>query len=74
MKNPRMQFETIPVYMAKNAAENSQNNSRFASCAICRQPIELEHCKTDEDGSAVHENCYIEKVGENNKPEGKRAS
>jgi hypothetical protein len=74
MKNPRMQFETVPVYMAKNAAEHSLNHSRFASCAICSEPIELEHCKTDEVGNAVHEKCYLEKVGRNNKPEGKLAS
>ncbi len=31
-------------------------------CPICRQPVTLETCKTDEDGQAMHEGCYVEKV------------
>jgi hypothetical protein len=32
--------------------------TRTASCAICRKPVELEAAKTDEQGRAVHEDCY----------------
>jgi len=28
-------------------------------CPICDKPLELETSKTDEDGRAVHEHCYI---------------
>jgi len=28
-------------------------------CSICKQPVNLGECKTDEHGQAVHENCYI---------------
>ena len=28
-------------------------------CAICKQPVSLESSKTDEYGSAVHEECYV---------------
>lgn len=31
-------------------------------CWICGHALELETCKTDEHGMAVHENCYILKV------------
>jgi hypothetical protein len=32
------------------------------SCALCNRPVELETCKADERGSAVHEECYVRKV------------
>jgi len=28
-------------------------------CAICDKPVELETSKTDEQGRAVHEECYV---------------
>lgn len=28
------------------------------SCSICKEPVNLEDCKTDEGGQAVHESCY----------------
>jgi hypothetical protein len=28
-------------------------------CAICKQSVNLEQSKTDENGSAVHEDCYV---------------
>ncbi len=33
--------------------------TRKTSCAICAEPVELETAKTDERGSAVHEDCYM---------------
>jgi hypothetical protein len=27
-------------------------------CSLCNEPVELETAKTDENGSAVHEECY----------------
>ena len=32
-------------------------------CAICQKTVLLEVAKTDEDGNAVHENCYLSKLG-----------
>lgn len=29
------------------------------SCAVCKEPVNLEESKTDEHGRAIHENCYI---------------
>ena len=28
-------------------------------CIICRQPVNIEQCKTDKLGRPVHENCYV---------------
>jgi hypothetical protein len=36
--------------------------SRQPICPLCRQPVSLESCKTDEDGQAIHEKCYVENV------------
>ncbi len=33
-----------------------------AACPICRQPVSLERCKTDENGRAIHEDCYVRKI------------
>ena len=32
---------------------------RLPRCSICNEPVELETAKTDEDGKAVHEDCYV---------------
>lgn len=31
-------------------------------CWMCGKLVELETCKTDEHGMAVHENCYASKI------------
>ena len=31
-------------------------------CRICGHPVRFEECKTDEQGLAVHEQCYTIKV------------
>ena len=28
-------------------------------CSICEKPVALETAKTDGDGKAVHEHCYL---------------
>jgi hypothetical protein len=35
---------------------------RLPKCSICNEPVELETAKTDEDGKAVHEDCYIRRA------------
>ena len=32
---------------------------RSLICRICTEPVPLETSKTDEKGSAVHEECYV---------------
>jgi hypothetical protein len=31
-------------------------------CAICNEPVVLQRAKYDEDGKAVHEECYLKKI------------
>ena len=43
-----------------------------AACSICAIPVKLEECKTDEEGRAVHEQCYVTKLtGEGNSSQAK---
>ncbi len=32
-------------------------------CGICNKPVKIETSKTDELGNAVHEGCYLLKIG-----------
>ena len=38
-------------------------NSPVPICSICNLPVPLSIAKTDEDGRAIHENCYLVKIG-----------
>jgi hypothetical protein len=31
-------------------------------CAVCNNPVPLETAGTDQDGNAVHRDCYIKKL------------
>jgi hypothetical protein len=39
--------------------------SRFPLCTICREPVDLRIAKTDDEGEAVHEECYLMKMKDN---------
>jgi hypothetical protein len=32
-------------------------------CGICNKPVKIETSKTDELGKAVHEGCYLLRIG-----------
>jgi hypothetical protein len=36
--------------------------AKLPMCSLCLQPVVLETAKTDEDGQAVHEDCYSAKI------------
>ena len=57
-----MHFEQVPLAVAKRAAAREKISSQSVSCVICRKPVNLEDCKIDYDGSAVHEKCYVDKI------------
>ena len=40
-----------------------QLREREINCSICQKPVTLETAKTDEVGQAVHEECYLLKLG-----------
>ena len=31
-------------------------------CPLCNEPLLLETCKTDENGQATHEECYVDRI------------
>ncbi len=31
-------------------------------CSFCSRPVKIESAKTDENGKAVHEDCYVLRV------------
>ena len=35
---------------------------RLPHCALCNERVEIETAKTDENGKAVHEECYVRLV------------
>jgi hypothetical protein len=35
----------------------------FPTCSICDKPVKIETSKADELGNAVHEGCYLLKIG-----------
>src|SRR5437660_1338987 len=35
---------------------------RFPLCSLCNEAVELETSKADEDGKAIHEECYVVKA------------
>lgn len=35
---------------------------RFPMCAICSEPVDLRIAKTNDEGQAVHEECYLVKM------------
>jgi hypothetical protein len=37
--------------------------SHLPICSVCNKPVKLETSKIDELGKAIHEGCYLLKVG-----------
>lgn len=31
-------------------------------CSFCNRPVDLESARTDEDGQAIHAECYLAKM------------
>lgn len=49
------------VSMSQSPQDVSQNK-RPLLCPVCGRPVAIENSKTDEDGAAIHEDCYVVKV------------
>ena len=57
-------FEQVPVEFALKVAEREMMAATAmpTSCAVCGNPVDLENCKTDERGKAVHQKCYVARI------------
>ena len=63
MEKRNTHFEQVPISVVKKVV-GLELLRPLAYCAICNKPVELERCKTDEAGDAVHEDCYVSKVSQ----------
>lgn len=52
---------TLPVTITQSV----KRREYFPDCSICDKPVDLTTAKTDDDGQAVHEKCYVVKLGLN---------
>jgi hypothetical protein len=65
-------FEQVPVRMLKDLVDVSgkQDASSLTQrslrhlllCRICSLPVPVESAKTDSEGQAIHEQCYLLKA------------
>lgn len=72
MRKSGTYFDQIPLTQLKNitaglAAEWEIKQSRrplhhILHCRTCGKPVAVETAKTDGDGQAVHEECYLVSV------------
>lgn len=46
----------------QNVSERFRRKPLPPFCRICGKPVAVETSKTDEDGKAIHEDCYVLKV------------
>jgi len=46
-----------------HSTSSSRDPQRLPRCCICNDPVPLETSKTDEYGQALHEECYVLKLG-----------
>ena len=60
MPKQKTYFEQIPLNLVLKALHIAQTHS--VSCAVCGKPVDLQTCKVDEDGTAIHDACYFERV------------
>lgn len=76
MRKAKTYFEQVPVetvmetvkdlslgFAEKLAVEQSRRGLHSSlHCRICRKPVAVEIAKTDSNGQAVHEECYMLRV------------
>jgi hypothetical protein len=64
MRKPKTRFGQVPLDLVRKVAKEEPGSSPSPGvvCAICGNPVDLECCKIDEDGDAVHDKCYLAKM------------
>jgi hypothetical protein len=48
--------------LPENVSLKFKRKSSPLLCQICGKPVAVETSKTDENGRAIHEDCYVLKV------------
>jgi hypothetical protein len=52
----------VPLHMGDDSMKKvpqGASKSGLPRCSVCNEPVELRIAKTDEDGKAIHEECYV---------------
>lgn len=63
MGKSKTHFEQVPLDVVKRIAKDGTSGPVL--CALCGYSVVLEKCKIDENGMAVHQDCYVRKVAGN---------
>jgi hypothetical protein len=48
--------------MSPSPAQPLYESPWSPECAICKKSVKLEESKADENGQAIHEECYVSSV------------
>jgi hypothetical protein len=64
MQVVKTSFQQVPVELVRRIAARqlSPAANGLVSCVVCGDTVELEYCKTDEHGQAIHQKCYIARL------------
>jgi hypothetical protein len=55
----RVALELKTGRLGRSSPKLASSQSALVRCALCQMPVPLESVKTDENGKAVHEECYL---------------
>jgi hypothetical protein len=69
-KTQKLHFEQVPLAVARRVGLERIRLSQPGTirCEICAKIVELETCKIDENGRAVHGDCYVLKLAKGSEP------
>jgi hypothetical protein len=45
--------------LRQSSPQLASSESSLIRCSLCQMPVSVESSKTDENGKAVHEECYL---------------
>jgi len=62
MSSTLTRFAPAQQWLQRWRRSNTIGRIPLPACAICNEPVQLETSKTDENGRAVHGECYVLKV------------
>ena len=62
MQNPKTDIRQVSLELTSEPERHEATHSGQVSCVICGSPVSLEHCKLDERGDPVHDQCYFDSL------------
>lgn len=73
MTKSQRYFEQVPLETVRKVVEESPEKPRIVPyssrrprysvhCSVCGKPLAVETAKTDGNGQAVHEECYLASI------------